>query len=239
MIRQLASISLTIALITSCNFKDNEKVSVSVAQKIDKRQVYKNDSLTNLLNSNKQYFKDSLLKDKLDVIDNYFSKYQSDTCGIITYKNSVLKDEFDGIRIIKGIKTSKPKDTVFVIPNFNFCDDGQSYYFFDKTLPRLYTDSYCCHPDNFFVCPDIDEDGINEIGIFYSSCSSRYKSLRIYSLPKESGGWKEIGRGKFDVMTKDPRKVKYSDLIKKIRKDKFQICNFSDGQTEWETLIMK
>ncbi len=239
MIRKLASILLTIALISSCNFKDNEKVSVSVAPKTDKRQVYKNDSLTNILNSNKQFLKDSLLKDKFDVIDNYFSKYQSDTCGIFTHKNSELKDEFDGIRIIKGIKTSKQKDTVFVIPNFNFCDDGESYYFFDKTLPRLYTDSYCCHPDNFFVCTDINEDGINEVGIFYSSCSSRYKSLRIYSLQKDIDSWKEIGIGTFDVMTKDPTKVKYGDLIKKICKDKFQICNFSDGQTEWKTLIMK
>ncbi|MFT3844415.1 MAG: hypothetical protein QM725_05135 [Lacibacter sp.] len=235
MIRKFATILLTFALTSSCNLKD--KTSVAEIPKTDNGQVYKNDSLTSIFNSNKQFLKDTLLKDKFGVIDNYFSKYQSDTCGIFSHKNSELKEEFEGIRIVKGIRTTKQKDTVLVIPNFNYCDDGESYCFYDKTLPRLYTDSYCCHPDNFFVCTDIDEDGTNEVGIFYSSCSSRYKSLRIYSLKNDT--WKEIGIGTFDIMTKDPTKVKYSDLVKKIGKDKFQICNFNEGQTEWETITIK
>jgi hypothetical protein len=235
MIRKFVMILLTFALTSSCNLKD--KTSIAEIPKTDNGQVYKNDSLTSIFNSNKQFLKDTLLKDKFGVIDNYFSKYQSDTCGIFTHKNSELKEEFEGVRIVKGIRTTKEKDTVLVIPNFNYCDDGESYCFYDKTLPRLYTDSYCCHPDNFFVCTDIDEDGTNEVGIFYSSCSSRYKSLRIYSLKNDT--WKKIGVGTFDIMTKDPTKVKYSDLVKKIGKDKFQICNFNEGQTEWKTITIK
>ncbi len=200
-------------------------------------QIDKTDSLTSILNSNKQYLKDSLLRDNFGVIENYFSIYQSDTCIILTHKNSELKEEFEGIRILKGIKNDKQNDTVFVMPPFNYCDDGESYCFYDKTLPRLYTDSYCCHPDNLFVCNDIDEDGISEIGIFYSSCSSRYKSLRIFSL--KNGQWKEIGTSDFDVLTQDPDKVRFEKLVKKLSKGTFELCNFNEGQTKWETIKMK
>lgn len=235
MTKLLVTIFIAFTLTTSCNL--NDKTRIAEPEKTDKNQVYRNDSLTSILNSNKQFFKDSLLIDTLGVIDNYFSKYHSDTCGIFVHKNSELKEEFKGIRIVQGIKANKQKDSVFVVPNFNYCDDGESYFFYDKTLPRLYIDSYCCHPDNFFVCADIDEDGINEVGIYYSSCSSRYKSLRIYSLKQNS--WKKIGTSTFDVMTKDPTKIKFADLVKKISKDKFSICNFGDGQTRWETIVMK
>lgn len=224
-----------LTLTASCKFEAKQKVEKNATK--ENEQVYKSDSLTILLYLNKQFFKDSLLKENNGIIDNYFSIYQSDTCGILTHKNSELKENFQGIRIIKGIKTDKQNDTVFVMPNFNYCDDGESYSFFDKTLPRLYTDSYCCHPDNFFVCSDINEDGFNEVGIFYSSCVSRYKSLRIYSLHKKT--WKEIAVSTFDIMTKDPTKVKFSDLVKKISKNKFKVCDFNEGQTEWETIEIK
>ena len=97
------------------------------------------------------------------------------------------------------------------MPSFNYCDGGEFILFFwqnpNKTLHWL------CHPENLFVCPDIDEDGINEIGIFYSSCVSRYKSLRIYSLKQNQ--WTEIGTSTFEVLTQDPTKVKFESLIKK------------------------
>lgn len=230
------TIILTLLTLTfSCKFKDKTNVVETKAK--DDRKIYKSDSLTSILNSNKQFFKDSLLKDNPGIIDYYFLIYQSDTCGILIHKNSDLKEEFEGIKFITGIRTKNQKDTVFVMPTFNYCDDGESYYFFDKTLPRLNTDSYCCHPDNFFVTSDIDEDGINEIGIFYSSCVSRYKSLRIYSLKQNS--WKEIATSTFDIMTKDPTTVRYSDLVRKIQRNKFKLCNFNEGQIIWETITMK
>jgi hypothetical protein len=123
------------------------------------------------------------------------------------------------------------------MPMFNYCDDGESYCFFDKTLPRLSTDSYCCQPGNLFVIDDIDEDGIREIGIYYSSCSGRYKSLRIYSLKQNN--WKEIGTSDFDILTQDPTQVNFRNLVRKISKKKFKICNFIEGQTKWETITMK
>lgn len=233
--KNIAIILTLLTLTFSCKFKD--KTSVVETKTTDNDTIYKNDNLTSILSSNKQYFKDSLLNENSGIIDNYFSLHQVDTCGILTHKNSELKEEFEGIRIVKGIRTDKQSDTVFVMPTFNYCENGESYCFYDKTLPRIYTDSYCCHPDNFFVCNDIDEDGINEIGIFYSSCASRYKSLRIYSLKKNT--WNEIGFATFDVLTKEPTKVKFSDLVKKVSKNKFQICSFNEGQTRWETIKMK
>jgi hypothetical protein len=189
------------------------------------------------MNKNMNFFVDSLLKTSRDVVQTYRDRYQKDSCGIITYQNSNLKAEFEGIKTIKGIRGGKKNDSVFVMPPFNYCDDGQSYCFYDNTLPRLYTDSYCCHPYNLFVIGDIDEDGAKEIGIYYSSCASRYKSLRIYSL--KNGKWERIGDSDFDIFTGDPSKIQLDQLVKKISKGKFKICNFLDGKTKWEAITME
>ena len=184
-----------------------------------------------------RYFSDSLLMGNKEVLKDYLAKYQTDTCGFNNYTFQELKENFEGVRIIKNIKDNSKKDTVFVVPPFNLCDDGESYCFFDKSIPRLLTDSYCCHPDNLFVTDDIDEDGINEIGIYYSSCVGRYKSIRIYSLKQNS--WKEIAASTFDILTQDPAKVKYNKLVKKQGKNRFEICNIEDGQIKWKTVLMK
>lgn len=118
------------------------------------------------------------------------------------------------------MNSDKIADTVFVVPPFNYCDDGDSYVFFDTTLPRLYTDSYCCHPDNLFSIGDINEDGINEICIFYSSCSSRFKSLIAYTLTHNK--WKQIGRSLFDIGIMKPDKEK---RVRKISTGKFEMLS--------------
>ena len=184
-------------------------------------------------NQNLEFFRDSLLNDKFGILDNYFKIYRTDTCRSSNLKISELKKEFVGIREIKGIRNDKIRDSVFVMPRFNECEAG-TYCFFDKNLPRLTTDSYCCHPNNIFVVDDIDEDGIREIGIFYSSCTSRYKSLIVYTLKQNI--WREIANSDFDVLTKDPTKVKFENLVRKIDKNKFQICNFLEGKTKWKTI---
>ena len=195
------------------------------------------DSSETVLHNNINYLSDSLVKEKSGVIKNYMNNYQTDTCDIITYTNKKLKENFDGINTVQSIKNNTKMDTVFVLPPFNYCDEGESYCFFDKSLPRLLTDSYCCHPENLFVVEDIDEDGIREIGIYYSSCASRYKSLRIYTLKENS--WKEIGTSTFDVLTQDPTKVTFANLVKKQDRNRFKICNFEDGQTKWKAITMK
>ncbi len=119
------------------------------------------------IQSSIKYFSDSLLMTNNDILEDYLEKYQSEKCGNQNYTNKQLKDNFKGIKIIKNIRNNAQQDTVFVVPSFNYCDDGESYVFYDKSIPRLLTDSYCCNPHNLFVIKDIDEDGINEIGIYY------------------------------------------------------------------------
>ena len=195
------------------------------------------DSLKIVFTKNIDFFANVLLKGHSASIRNYIRKYQPDSCGVIAYKNSDLKEGFEGVKAIRSVYSNKKADNVFVVPSFNHCDEGESYCFYDQTLPRLHTDSYCCHPSNLFVLPDMDEDGIKEIGIYYSSCTSRFKALNIYSL--KSGKWKEIASSTFDTFMKDSDKVRFDTLVKKISKSKFKVCNFADGKTNWEIVTMK
>lgn len=160
------------------NFKKDTLIATRKASK---------DSLLNKLNGNIHFIGNSLLNNKASLLKIILEKYQPDTCETVVYKDSSLKQGFEGIKNIGDINRNNLKDSVFVLPPFNYCDDGYSYYFFDTTLPRLYTDSYCCRPDNLFPIGDIDEDGATEICIFYSSCTSRFKSLIAYSLKKING----------------------------------------------------
>ena len=195
------------------------------------------DSLLQKLHANIVFITDSLLKRKSIHLANYLKKYQTDTCGVIAYSNKELKEGFEGFKNIGDINGDKIKDTVFVVPPFNFCDDGYSYSFLDTALPRLFTDSYCCHPDNLFSIGDIDEDGTSEICIFYSSCVSRFKFLIAYSL--KGGQWKQIGRCTFDINVMKPDKEK---RVRKISKGKFEmldivINNFEKkplGDRDWK-----
>jgi hypothetical protein len=125
------------------------------------------------------------------MIQTYLNQYNVDSCGIQKYDDSTLAKEFEGIKELGDINNDNINDSVFVLPPLTFCEDGQSYYFSDLNLPRLLTDSYCCHPESIFNVGDIDEDGVAEIGQYYSSCTGRYKSLIVYSLKAKK--WKEVG----------------------------------------------
>lgn len=204
--------------------KSNPKVDTTVTS-----TSIPNDSLVNQLKDNGRFIGDSLLKGKRAVMDAYLATYQPDSCGIITYENTDLKKEFEGIKNVGDINGDGINDTVFVMVPFKYCDDGEAYVFFDTSLPRLLTDSYCCHPDNLFSIGDIDEDGFAEICIFYSSCASRFKALIAYSL--KGGKWKEIGRCGFDIAFMKPNKEK---RVRKVGKGKFEMLQIIDKETQKE-----
>lgn len=201
----------------SCKQNKNEKIQTdsSITQETNKK-----DSLQRMLSLNIYFIGDTLLKGKSSLIKSYIVKYEKDTCGIVTYKTAELKSGFEGDKSIGDINRNGINDTVFVIPPFNYCDDGDSYAFYDSTLPRLYTDSYCCHPENLFPIGDINEDGIDEICIFYSSCTSRFKSLIAYTLKDKM--WKQIGRSLFDIGIMKPDKEK---RVRKVGKGKFEMLS--------------
>jgi hypothetical protein len=239
--RRLFCVFILSAIIFSC-VENNGNPATQVLDSIKNSpakvlEVKRNDSLSIVLKSNLDFFADSLLPGSKAIIQCYIKRYQPDTCVTLTYENSSLKEGFEGVAAVRKIDGGNGRDSVFVVPPFNYCDDGDSYCFKDMKLPRLHTDSYCCHPSNLFVVEDIDEDGIKEIGIFYSSCASRFKGLRVYSL--KGGEWKQIGDATFDIFTKDPGKVKLSSLVRKVGKGKFKICNFNEGKTTWETITIK
>lgn len=211
-----------------CSCKES-KVDNTQIQPIIVDQKINKDSLLRKLNENIHFFGDSLFSNKTSLIRNLVKSYQVDTCGIIAYEDSTLKVGFEGFKSIGDINGNKIFDTIFVMPPFNYCDDGDSYYFFDKALPRLYTDSYCCHPDNLFPIGDIDEDGTTEVCIFYSSCVSRFKSLIAYSL--KNNKWTQIGRCTFDIGIMKPDKEK---RVRKTSKGKFEMLEIVDKEENME-----
>ncbi|MEO8150865.1 MAG: hypothetical protein ABI723_24745 [Bacteroidia bacterium] len=230
----ISKILLFALFASSCKQPNADKEHAAAIVTTKKNKI---DSLQQKLKENIHFISDSLLKGKEFLLLNYLDKYQADTCGIITYENSELISGFEGLKNIGDLNGDNINDTVFLVPPFNYCDEGYSYSFFDTSLPRLFSDSYCCHPDNLFSISDIDEDGTSEICIFYSSCVSRFKSLIAYTL--KGGQWKQIGRCTFDINILKPLKEK---RVRKISKGKFEmleivINNFEKkplGDREWK-----
>lgn len=206
----------------ACKTPDNDNTQTANPV-ITKNKNTDSLSLLNELNINIRFISDSLLNKPLHLITYLTEKYQHDSCNIITYDNKILKENFEGVKVLDHIKNDKIPDTVFVLPPFNYCDQGESYYFSDTTLPRLFTESYCCHPENLFSIGDIDEDGISEICIFYSGCTGRLKSLIAFSL--KNNNWKEIGHSIFDINFMQPDK---ENRVKKVGKGKFKMLEIVD-----------
>ena len=177
------------------------------------------------------FFADSVLKGHKEILKYYFTKYSSDACDAEFYDKSELIKNFEGLVNLGNIRKDRTS-SVFVLKPLNYCTfdnekdlDGEAYYFTDTTLPRLKTDSYCCHPSNIFSVGDIDEDGTEEIGQFYSSCTSHYKSLYVYSLKNKS--WKEVGHSVYDLNYMDIEKP-FTYYVKKKHKGKFEMLEITD-----------
>ena len=198
------------------------------------------------------FFSDSVLHGHKAVLKYYFSKYASDSlCGKCEfYDRKDVKDEFEGLLYMGNINNNRIKDSVFVLKPLNWCKqegeekfDGQAYYFTDTTLPRLQTDSYCCHPSSLFLVGDIDEDGVAEIGEYHSSCASHYKVLNVYSLKNKR--WKEIGSCIYDLFYMHIGKP-YSYFVRKVSKNKFKMLEITDltddttkiGKRNWKQFSM-
>ena len=221
-LQKILAITFLLIIFSSCKNAKNIKLQTITSAPA---KTLNKDSLQDKLNDNIHFIADSLLHGKNLLLQSYIAKYQTDTCGIITYENAALQSEFEGVKKIGDINNNKINDTVFVMQSFNYCDDGNSYSFFDTSLPRLYTESYCCHPGNLFSIGDIDEDGIAEICIFYSSCTSRYKSLIAYSLKNKN--WKQIGQCAFDINFMKPDK---EQRVIKLGKGKFEMLEIADKE---------
>jgi hypothetical protein len=194
--RAIILLLISCLLVASCDKQGEVPQQVQPARSIDStlsnETVEKHDTDLN-------HIEDSLLNGHAGIARFYLARYHVDSCEILPQSDSVwIKSmrDFHRMRDING--NHRSYDSVFVLPPLSFCEEGSSYYFLDTTLPRLHTDSECCQPQNMFEVGDIDEDHVREIGLYYSSCTSRYKTLFIYSLNNEE--WKEVGGCIIDIL---------------------------------------
>jgi hypothetical protein len=227
-IKVIIGLNIVIILFIFFQFQTNNQVSNTAYSKvrINYKEQFKNQYYT--------YLGDSLLVNHSNYLKDYISKYKLDTCEIQYISSFALKSEFKGVLKIGDINNDNSDDSVFVLNSFLMCDPGDTYCFTSSSLPPLHTESECCHPSCLFLCPDINEDGIHEIGIYFSSCASRFKSLKIFTLYDNK--WNAIGVSDFDIQTKDPSQVPFTCLVRKVSKNIFSICNFLDERTFWDTI---
>jgi hypothetical protein len=244
-LRQTVFIFFIITLLSSC-FSNQQKRSTVISHNTISPNLHDDALLPpNIVNSNNyNFFADSLLHGHRDILEYYFKKYLPDSCQHFHSEKKELINNFEGLVYLGDINHNHTKDSVFVLEPISYCKfegeedfEGDAYYFTDTTLPRLQTSSVCCHPNNIFNAGDIDEDGISEIGQFFSSCASHYKSLRIYSL--KNNQWKEIGHSVFDLHYMDIEKP-FSFWVRKTAKNKFEMLQITDltekakvGKKDW------
>lgn len=220
-------------------------------QQIDTLKITK--SKKSILSNDIQFINDSILKGKfkLDI-----SRYELENSKKGCSPNLLEKEEFYEYSLDADRKSTKEykdlgdlngdgkKDYVFILPGLGWCEEGQSYYFTDNKIPRIQTESNCCHTESVFSIGDIDEDGGNEIAEYNSSCASNFKVFKIWTL--KSGQWKLIANflyyynnGKYKAF-KD-----FHKLYRKVSKNKFQFLEISDKRAngelvqEWKSVTMK
>jgi len=210
----------TLLIILGSCFSMNEGQELT---KDETRKINLRDSSKTILESSK-YIGDSLLNNYSGKVAFYVSKFDTAQCIKEKYSKSLLRTTIEGVKEIGTLLSTNKLDSVFILPPINRCEIGQSFYFSDTIFPRLETTSNCCHVEDLFILEDIDEDGVNEIGYYYSSCSSRYKSLYVYSL--KNNIWQKVGHCVFDLNFSKP--VLFNNFIRKTSKGSFEMLEVTD-----------
>jgi hypothetical protein len=231
--------------------KSNSRKKLSYEEEIEKLKNSK--PKNSILSNDIQFINDSILKGKfkLDI-----SRYELENSKKGCFPTIMKKEEFyeysveadrSSTKVFKNLgdlNGDGKNDSVFILPSLGWCEEGQSYYFTDNKIPRILTDSNCCHTESIFSIGDIDEDGGNEIAEYYSSCASNFKHIDIWTLKENK--WKLVdgfaffyNNGKYEVF-KD-----FHKLHKKISKNKFKFLEISDMRAngelvmEWKIVKMK
>ena len=198
-----------------------------------------------VLSNDIQFINDSILKGKFKLdISKYNAEASEKECFPIRLSKKLFNEFYnEGFNNLGDINGDKKADAVFVLHALNYCEEGDSYYFTDNTIPRIITDSNCCHPTSIINIGDIDEDGKSEIAQYYSSCASRYKAITIYSL--KNNKWNEIKSFPFVLNDKYLIDKDFKKLLKKTSKNNlsyFEISDITgDGKlvTTWKRIKIK
>jgi hypothetical protein len=189
-------------------------------------------SKDSILSNDIQFINDSILKGKfkLDI-----SKYEAESKIKGCLPERLQRKMFDQnysqkFKSVGDLNGDGKDDSVFILPGLTFCEEGESYYFTDNSIPRILTDSNCCHPPNILNIGDIDEDGKSEIAEYYSSCASRYKAITIYSL--KNSKWKEIKSFSFVLNDKYFIEKDFKKLFRKTSKNHLEYYEIKDVNIE-------
>ncbi|MWB93561.1 hypothetical protein GON26_04260 [Flavobacterium sp. GA093] len=218
------------------------KITTTLSYKEQLQAIKKGTSKDSILSNDIQFINDSILKGKFKLdISNYEIESIKKECYPIRLHRKMF-DEFynEGFNNLGDLNGDKKADSVFVLHALNYCEEGDSYYFTDNNIPRIITDSNCCHPTSIINIGDIDEDGKSEIAEYYSSCASRYKAITIYSL--KNNKWKEIKSFSFVLNDQYTIENDFKKLFKKISKNNLKYFVISDitenGKlvTSWEKI---
>jgi hypothetical protein len=172
---------------------------------------------------------DSILPGLKDAVRFHITKNSGNDCKNFVFEKKYLKQTLEPAVVLgnirKGVNTS-----VFNLLPIAVCDSSlftgyKDYYFTDTVLPKFPATEGCTHPHDIFRVGDIDEDGVSEIGHYYSSCVSHYKSLHVWTLRKNT--WVEVG-----VSTFDQRFMSYdrpfSSYVRKRGKGVFEMYEKTD-----------
>lgn len=222
----------------SLKSKSPKKVSYDEQLKAIKKGTSKDSVLSNDI----QFINDFILKTKFKLdISEYEAEGKKKKCYPIRLSKKLFNEFYnEGFNNLGDLNGDKKADSVFVLHALNYCEEGDSYYFTDNSIPRIITDSNCCHPTSIINIGDIDEDGKSEIAEYYSSCASRYKAITIYSL--KNNKWKEIKSFSFVLNDKYTIEKDFKKLFKKTSKNHLKYFVISDitvdGKliTEWKNI---
>ncbi len=205
-----------------------------------------------ILSNDIQFINDSILtgKFKLDISRYEIENKKKECFPIIIEKEEFYEYSLESKRTTKkefkllgDINADGKDDFVFILPGLGLCEEGQSYYFTDNKIPRIQTESNCCHIESVFSIGDIDEDGGIEIAEYYSSCASSFKSINIWTL--KNSKWKLVSDFTFKINNEYKAFDDFNKLHKKISKGKFKFLEIYDingkGELlkEWKTVTMK
>lgn len=222
-------ISIMILILTSCGEREEGIVSnggsefskLSYGEQIN--QIRKSTSLDSVLSFDQEFINKEILDGKYKV---ELGKYLKEDCYPIRLNKENQIRGFEGFQNIGDIDNDEKDDFVFVLNPLSYCEDGQSYYFSNPRIERIYTESNCCHPNSIFSLGDIDEDGRNEIGQYYSSCASRYKRINIWT--NKGDEWSLVGKVAFTINDEYEIFEDFNKLYKKKSKGVLQFLEISD-----------
>lgn len=142
-------------------------------------------------------------------------------------------DTFKKVKAIGDINGDHKIDSVMLMPEMIYSSDygyeeGTALVFTDPAIPRIRINQLCVQFQNFFVVGDIDEDGWMELGQYYSSCASRYKTLILLSCDKKIA-WKEVEYCAYDTYSPEPH---FSTRIRKIKKNQYEMIDITNDNLE-------